>query len=63
MYYKLQSGILINVGKQVFKDATVPVEINGKHIMCPMFSHDDGDIGFIIENEEVLFHWLKHKPY
>ncbi|WP_460271556.1 hypothetical protein [Bacillus sp. NEAU-Y102] len=61
MHYVDKSGKKITVGRQNLTKETVELVDGNKKVDAPMFSDEDGDIGFVYNGEEVFFRFLK--PY
>lgn len=61
MHYVDKSGNKITVGRQNLTKETVELVDGNKKVEAPMFSDEDGDIGFVYNGEEVFFRFLK--PY
>lgn len=61
MHYVDKSGKKITVGRQNLAKETVELVDGNKKVDAPMFSDEDGDIGFVYNGEEVFFRFLK--PY
>ena len=61
MHYIDKRGKKITVGRQNLAKETVELEDGNKKVDAPMFSDEDGDIGFVYKGEEVFFRFLK--PY
>lgn len=45
---------------QNFEKGTAEIVINGQVVVCNMFTDDDGDIGFYLDNKEYYFKDIKH---
>lgn len=61
MHYVDKGGKKITVGRQNLAKETVELVDGNKKVDAPMFSDEDGDIGFVYNGEEVFFRFLK--PY
>lgn len=62
MFYILQDGSVVEyiIGAQDSENNVVRLLVDGVETVAPMF-WDDGDIGFTVKDEDVLFHWMKYK--
>lgn len=52
----------LKIGPQNFKNGTVPISHNGVTTICPMFAEEDGEIGFVFNNEKYYFSDYMQSP-